>query len=165
MSKMIWISTSFFILEVMSRILLKSKCTLFNRTQSLTNDDITVSKSLILSKNSFSVALFIRGMRRVSTHWPYKRGHTQMPRSENKCPGRHGRKEAGDKKIFTKTEKSIVINSNITYFSRLPTVNLQCWMIPGKTLAPKSQQKVVLQINWWPWQDQGTRNPCGCQFS
>lgn len=73
-----------------------------------------------------------------------------MPRSENKCPGRHGRKEAGDKKIFTKTEKSIVINSNITYFSRLPTVNLQCWMIPGKTLAPKSQQKVVLQINWWP---------------
>lgn len=37
-----------------------------------------------------------------------------MPRSENKCPGRHGRKEAGDKKIFTKTEKSIIMNSNIT---------------------------------------------------
>jgi hypothetical protein len=78
---------SFFILEVMSRILLKSKYTLFKRVQSLTNDDITVFKSLMLSKNSFSLALFIRRKKRASTHWPCKQGHTQMDRSGNKCLG------------------------------------------------------------------------------
>lgn len=105
MSKMTQISTLFFILKVISMIRLKSKHTLFNRVQSLSNDDITVSKSLILSKNSFSVALFIRGKRRASTHWPYKWGHTQMPRSGNKCPGTEEKRQETRKYLQGK-EKS-----------------------------------------------------------
>lgn len=116
MSKMTQVSTSFSTLAVISKILLKSKCILLNRVQSLTNDDITVSKSLILSQNRFSLALFTRGKRRARTRWPYKRGHTQRPRSGNKCPGMEG--EAGDKKVRARKRKRNLLSSNTGCFSR-----------------------------------------------
>lgn len=144
---MIWISTSVFILEMMSRALLKSKCTLFNRVQSLTNDDITASMSLILSKNSFSLALFIRGKKRASMHWPYKR---TCPNAQVwKLMSRLGSKEAGSKKIYARKRKnnqlsSILDNSPGCQLSK-PSVGWQQWRsFTVSSAAPGRQQKVVL---------------------
>lgn len=78
----------------MSRILIKSKFTSFSRVQSLTNDDITVSKSLILSQNSLSLVLFIR-----------EQGHAGLtsedtPKSPNlEIMSRHGREGEGQESV------------------------------------------------------------------